>query len=593
MATPTKEATTIEFTHPVIEKLRCLIQARVPIIYLKTWEESRAVTELSKIAEGLKRETWIWSAHSGLLPMVKEGTQWVPAPIDKAIKESINPRNALVTAEAQEIPSDGKSTAAGNNGAIYIMRDLHCAMTPIIQRILRDYFDSFPIQKKTIIITAPEIGDSGSGQHRPVLTTLEKQVTIVEWTLPDRSIIKKLLLRALANFKATSANGKVRKLQYTDQELDEIVSSLQGLSEHEIENAVAVCVIEKDCLDPMRLLQEKKQILLKTEILEYIDTDAYEIDQVGGLDEAKKYFSRYALANSLEAREAHVDPLKGVLITGVPGTGKSLIAKTIGKMWKRPTVRLDVGKVMAGVVGASESRMRQALDQIEALSPAVCWVDEIDKSLSGTGSSNFSDGGTIARVFGTLLTRMQEGMKDVTIIATANNITALPPELIRRFNEVFFVDLPSEEERAEIFAIHLKKRAHDPKEFKMDCLVASSKHYTGAEIEKAIQEAKAEAFTQKQKLSDEILIKALEDTRPVAQVMADQIKHLRDWARTSARYASSAAKTAAEKRNASKKKKEINLDELVETREKPKDMPQPVVEASPPTTTSGDRFEDL
>jgi len=244
------------------------------------------------------------------------------------------------------------------------------------------------------------------------------------------------------------------------------------------------------------------------------------------------------------------DPYRNFVANGVivHNCGKSLISKTISSEWKLPLLRLDVGKVMQGLIGSSEQNMRQAIAQAESCSPAVLWLDEIEKSLSGTKSSNHSDGGTLARVFGTLLTAMEEGMKGVVLIATANDIQALPPELIRRFDEVFFIDLPTPEEREEIFTIHFRKKGRDVKKLKlnMEKIIKASHKFTGSEIEKVVKESIARAYHSKKKdVTTKDVIGAIEDTRVIAVVMKEQIDKIRDWAKDRARYASSLAEKAA------------------------------------------------
>jgi SpoVK/Ycf46/Vps4 family AAA+-type ATPase len=299
--------------------------------------------------------------------------------------------------------------------------------------------------------------------------------------------------------------------------------------------------------------------------LEFIDTKV-ETKDVGGLDLAKDYLVRYSNAHSKEAQAFGVEPLKGVLFTGIPGTGKSLLAKALGHLWKIPLLRLDMGKVMDRLVGSSEDRMRQVIAVAEAMAPCIVWIDEIEKGLSGTKSSNFSDGGTLARVFGTLLTAMAEGMKGVTMIATANDIGMLPPELIRRFDEVFFVDLPGPEERWQILGIHLGKRGRDLKNFssfKKEYLEASE-GYTGAEIEKAVSAAIARAFYAGDKDVKTIhVLEVLKDTKPISKIQADKIIKLQKWALDHARYASSYS-AEQNKKNASKiKAHALELDKAV------------------------------
>lgn len=225
----------------------------------------------------------------------------------------------------------------------------------------------------------------------------------------------------------------------------------------------------------------------------------------------------------------------------VHNCGKSLIAKAVASTWKIPLLRLDIGKVMAGVVGASEEKMRQVIQQVEAVAPCLLWIDEIEKSLSGTKSSNNSDGGTLSRVFGTLLTAMEERMENVVTIATANDIQALPPELIRRFNEVFFVDLPTDQEREDILKIHLSKRGRDIEKLGInkDAFIKATVGFTGSEIEKAVKEAIAKAFVEnKVDIDESCLLAAAEGTKPISQIMKEQIDTIRHWAENRARLAS-------------------------------------------------------
>jgi SpoVK/Ycf46/Vps4 family AAA+-type ATPase len=317
------------------------------------------------------------------------------------------------------------------------------------------------------------------------------------------------------------------------------------MTQAEISTAMASSLVRYKEYKYEHLLNLKKQILRKSEILEYVES-GYTLQDIGGLDEAKEYFTRYKEAFSDEAKEFGVTPISGALLTGVPGTGKSLLAKTVSHIWQLPCLRLDVGKVMTGLVGGSEERMRQAIKTAEAMAPCVLWIDEVEKGMSGVKSSNFSDAGTMSRVFGTFLTWMQEKTVDVVVIATANDITAVPPEFIRRFNEVFFVDLPVPEEREEIFKIHLNHAKRDPKKFDMKRLVTATHDYTGAEIEKCVKEGIVHAFYDKAKdVTTKHIIGAVAQTKPIAKIMADQIANIREWARNRARYASSQAAEAA------------------------------------------------
>jgi SpoVK/Ycf46/Vps4 family AAA+-type ATPase len=395
---------------------------------------------------------------------------------------------------------------------------------------------------KTIIITSPVLAHGAGGTRPGLPSTLEKQLSVVHYELPSKMVIENHLKKIIGHMES-SINGKQKKflLKYTEKEMQSFVKALQGLTVIEIDNAISTSITHMNKLDAEKLLLDKKQLLRKSEILEFIQTPV-DMDEVGGLDTVKEYLGKYSRAYTPEAKAFGVEPLKGVLLTGVPGTGKSLLAKAIGRLWGVPLLRLDVGKVMTGLVGGSESKMRDVIKQAEAMSPCVLWIDEVEKSLSGTKSSNFSDGGTLARVFGTLLTAMQDGMEGVTIIATANDITMLPPEFIRRFNEVFFVDLPGPDERWDIFKIHLTKRGRDIQKYEehKKVLIAAADGFTGAEIEKAVKDGIAASFYQdKQNLTVKNLLAAITDTKPISKVMADKVKKLREKARGSFRFASS------------------------------------------------------
>jgi SpoVK/Ycf46/Vps4 family AAA+-type ATPase len=397
-----------------------------------------------------------------------------------------------------------------------------------------------------------------------------------------------------SELKAGNPDTK-HKVDYTEDEYSELARACQGLTDEEIENNIALCLTARKELVPEVLFQEKKQVVKKNGILEFIDTDVIGGD-VGGLDLVKSYLTKYSKAFTPEAQKFGVEPLKGVILLGIPGGGKSLLAKSLSHMWKLPLLRLDVGKVMGRLVGDSENNMRNALATAEAVSPCILFLDEIEKGLSGTQSSGQTDGGTTARVFGTLLTAMQEGLKDVIVIGTANSISALPPELIRRFNEVFFVDLPFEEERKEIFDIHLRKRGRKIKKFDIDSLVSASEGFTGAEIEKAIKDGIAAAFYDNaEDVTDKYLLDALNDTKPISKVQGEKIKELQKWAENHARYASSYSVKKLSSTKAAVKIDNINLDSLDGDLEKiktPSEKKEEAVENQEKTKSRFNNIED-
>jgi len=285
--------------------------------------------------------------------------------------------------------------------------------------------------------------------------------------------------------------------------------------------------------------REKERVIRQSQVLEYYEPDAT-TDDVGGLDNLKNWLERRNLAFGGEARALGLDPPNGVLLLGVQGCGKSLVAKAIAKTWKFPLLRFDMGKVFGGFVGQSEFNMRSALQIAEALAPCVLWIDEIEKGLAGMGSSDQLDSGVTARVVGTLLTWMQEKREPVFVVATANRIEMLPPELLRkgRFDEIFFVDLPTASVREEILKIHLRKKKRDPGEFDLPALAGLSAGYSGAELEEAIREGLIEAFADGHDLCTDDIAGALKATFPLSLTMGESIGQLREWARVRARLAS-------------------------------------------------------
>jgi AAA+ superfamily predicted ATPase len=516
-----------------IEEIRSLIRANVPIIWVRTHEEDRFLEDFAmEVVRPLNLDLYIWSAWQGLM----NTTTFNP----KVAKQEslIQPPTA---AKALECISN---LDAAKKGIVVVMKDLHTVLTPMEVRMLRDLYKHLTNNNKRIIITSPILAHGPGGSKEGLPPTLEKQIRLVDYILPTHDDIVTHIRGSMTEMqeRCDLAGKKSKsKLDYTDEEFDEIGRALRGLTITEINDAFATCIITHQKLDPEVLLQSKRQIVNKSNVLEFINTDE-SINSVGGLDLLKEYLVRYRAAFTAEAKDYGVEPLKFVICCGIPGVGKSLTAKALGSLYKLPLIKFDIGRVFGGIVGASEANTRASISQLEAMAPAVCWIDELEKGMSGNKSSGQTDGGTTARVFGTLLTAIQEGLKDVVIFATANDVSALPPELLRRANEIFFVGFPSSSARWEIFSIHLKKRGRDISKFEKqkEELLQASEKYTGAEIEKAITDAIARAFYDK---SDDVkaehILAALEETKPISKVMELQIKELEDWARGHARFASS------------------------------------------------------
>lgn len=495
------------------------IRAAVDLLFVRTYEEQRFVDDLLREVKNhtdFSMEIFVWSAASGLENLT---TQEQPDP------DCNTPEKVLGKIAEFDISPE-------KSGAVFILKDFNQLLLNSVPRRLKDLISGEEIGNKRIIILSPEL-NIGNVNYPAIL---DKETVVLDYDLLTSDQLLGEINSVISSLE--EENYINADLEYSKAKINDLVASARGLTQTELSQALSLSLVKDKKLDDASILNIKKDIVRKKGILEYVDVEV-SIDDVGGLDVAKKYIDIYANAFSPEAKERNVEPLRGLMLTGIAGTGKSLLAKTCASVWHMPCLRLDVGRIMSGVVGSSESNIREALKLAEATEPCVLWIDEIEKSISGVKSSNYSDSGTTSRVFGTLLTWMQENTADVVVITTANDITQIPPEFIRRFDEVFFVDLPAEEERKEIFKIHLKKRNQDLKDFNLDSLVGNSKSFTGAEIEKAIRFGLAKAFYDgADKVTTEYIIQSLKDTKPISCVQQEEVDAIREWAQGRARYAS-------------------------------------------------------
>jgi SpoVK/Ycf46/Vps4 family AAA+-type ATPase len=387
---------------------------------------------------------------------------------------------------------------------------------------LRDLVENLKTTYETIIFISPVLN---------VPVELEKDIAVIDYPLPDREEINNLLENII---KTVSKKPNI-KVDITPEIKEKLVDAALGLTLNEAENAFARAIVYDNVLDGKDIqivLEEKKQVIKKSGILDYFHTEET-IENVGGLDNLKEWLRKRALSFTQRAKEFGLPEPKGILLVGVQGCGKSLVAKCISNLWGLPLLRFDVGKVFSGIVGSSEENIRKTIKIAESIAPVILWIDEIEKSLSGIESSSFSDAGTSARVFGTFITWLQEKTKPVFVVATANNIKTLPPELLRkgRFDEIFFVDLPNLEERKEIFAIHLKKRKRNPENFDLEILARESENFSGAEIEQVIISSLFDAFVENRDITTDDIIKNIKKTVPLAITMKESIEELREWAK--------------------------------------------------------------
>jgi SpoVK/Ycf46/Vps4 family AAA+-type ATPase len=493
-----------------LREIDTLIRARYPLLYLVTFEEQRVETMLGDIARAHGKEIVEWSATRGLRVFTGQHR-------GEPIEGTADPMAALM-----QIPRLTKP-------AIVLLKDFHRHLDePLVVRALRELGVALKSAYTTVIVIAPTLR---------LPDELEKEVSVVDVPLPTKNDLM-TLLRDIARLVTKNKKAVV---ELNAAQAEAIVSAAHGLTLAEAENAFAKAIARDNRLDgsDLRLiLDEKSQVIRKSGLLEYYDTEQAMTD-VGGLTHLKTWLKRRQNAFSDAAREFGLPSPKGLLLLGVQGCGKSLTAKAIATSWKLPLVRLDMGRIYSGLVGSSEENLRKAIKAVESLAPVVLWVDEVEKGLAGA-SGGSSDTGVSARVFGTLLTWLQEKTSPVFVVATANRIESLPPELLRkgRFDEIFFVDLPTEAEREEIIKIQLKKRKRDAAKFPTAELAKATANFSGAELEQLVVAGLYDAFADSVELSPEHLFNAAKETPPLAVTMAEDVAKLREWARTRTRPAS-------------------------------------------------------
>jgi SpoVK/Ycf46/Vps4 family AAA+-type ATPase len=415
--------------------------------------------------------------------------------------------------------------------AIYVLLDFHPFLKDhqIIRRV-RDTARVLQTSHKTLILLSPRL---------VLPDELAKEIVVFDFELPAIEELDAALEEAL---QEAYHDQRLKDVRLKKGQRERLLKAAQGLTLEEMRHALSKAFVAHQKLGEATIplmLSEKKQIIRKSGVLEYYAPEET-FAQLGGVPLLKRWLTKRDKAFTEEARKFGLPMPKGLLLVGVQGCGKSLTAKAVASQWKLPLLRFDLGKVYSGVVGSSEENIRTAVKVAESIAPCILWIDEIEKGLAGSGSSNFSDAGTAARVFGTFLTWLQEKTKPVFVIATANDITQLPPELLRkgRFDEIFFVDLPGPVERQEIFRIHLEKRHRAAAQFDLPQLQEHSAGFSGAEIEQVIIAALYDAFEHGRPLTTADVLKSLHDTVPLSQTMAEQITALRAWSKTRARAAS-------------------------------------------------------
>ena len=494
-----------------------LLRARFPYIYVGTWEEERVlgmIRETARNADLVRtpRTVFTWSVTDGLVGPSAPAKETCEAPLD-----------ALGFVARHTEP------------AVFVFKDFHVFFGSEKREqdhtIIRKLRDLSPLLKnspkpKNVVFLSPTV-------KLPV--ELEKEITVLEFDLPGVGEIRELLRGMIES----NRKGGRLTIELADADIDRFANAALGLTLHEAENAFARAMVKDARLsaaDIETIYDEKRQIVRKTGIVEFVKSDV-NIADVGGLENLKRWLKKRDKSWLEPAQRYGLPAPKGVLLTGVPGCGKSLLAKAIGAAWQLPLLRLDVGRVFGMYIGMSEENIRSALRTAEAVAPSILWVDEIEKGFAQGGEG---DGGTSTRIFATFLTWMQEKVKPVFVIATANNISALPPEMLRkgRFDEIFFVDLPSKRERADIFRLHMGKRLKDPQILGAvritdeSCLklAEATEGFIGAEIEQVVVAALFEAFAESRALQWSDFGRAIKATVPLSTTQAERIAEIRDWA---------------------------------------------------------------
>jgi SpoVK/Ycf46/Vps4 family AAA+-type ATPase len=491
-----------------MDELATYIRARYTLIYLVSFEEQRVLEEVQRLAARERKQLVTWSFARGARGALG------------GVKAGAGQRNPQAMLEAATALPDG---------TLVVLLDLHPFLGDAgIVRQLKELAHDLEATRKTLLILSPVL-------RLPV--ELAKEIVVLDFALPDPALLAATFREIAASLPPEAIAG------LTADDREQLVRSAQGLTVKELANVVAKTLVVVGRIDRRAVEQihaEKRQIIRKSGILDYYPV-AETMSSVGGLDLLKRWLVSRGQAFGDRAREFGLPFPKGILIVGVQGCGKSLTAKAVASQWQLPLLKLDMGRLFSGTVGSSEEHMRQAILLAESIAPAVLWIDELEKGFAGLGSSNLSDGGTTARVIATFLTWMQEKRHAIFVIATCNDISVLPPELLRkgRFDEIFFVDLPTFAERREIFEIHIARRGRRPADFDLDALATAARGYSGAEIEGAVVAGLFGAFEAGHELTTEDILTACRETVPLSVLVEEKVVALREWGRLRTRRASS------------------------------------------------------
>ena len=515
-------------------EISSLLKSRHPLIYLSSKEERRMLKYFNYLAIGNAYNIHVWDCTKGLYSIFNIDNASAPESevidqvsltdltdidqvLDKIYEESSN-KNNILNLKKNNI-----------NGTIYLLLDFNRFLEdtpPDTERRIKNIANLESMT--TVIMTGPYYVNNKN---------IENLVSVVDFPLPNKGELDSVL-KTMAS-KAYDKYPEIKKTVKKDNEL--LIKSVSGLSLLDAQNAFAKSLVIHKDFNIKTILNEKKQIIKKSGLLEYNDQQ-YDISRIGGLYSLKNWLTKRKTAFTEDAQKFGIQQPKGIMILGFPGTGKSLTAKIISSIYNIPLLRLDMGALFGGIVGESERNIREALALAESIAPAVLFIDEIDKGISGANSSGDTDGGTTSRVIQSLLTWMQDREKAVFIVCTANGYKTIPPEFMRagRFDEIFFVDLPKIDERVEIYNTILKTINRDPDNFDLNKLATQSDGYTGAEIEKSINDALVNVYQEhngKKDLDTNFIMKAIKSFEPLSKMRADEFEEIRLWATQRCRIA--------------------------------------------------------
>jgi ATPases of the AAA+ class len=494
-----------------------LIKAGYGCAYCVTHEEQRVFGELLTVAKSLDYDVWQWSITDGLV-----------RPTGKKEDKTQDPLAVLGKFMDVSHTDDGPEGNLIKNKSLLVLKDYHAFLRgnppPMLTRALKEAIGMARSTNRPIVIIGCQL-------HLP--PELEKEVMPVEFSLPPREELKVVAVEIAASAKQ-ELNGNS----------EAILDAAAGLTTTEFADAAAYSVAEKKEIEPGIINRIKAETIKKGGILEVINPGVT-FEDLGGLQELKAWITKRKNAFTKKAREYGLPMLKGVCLYGVQGAGKSYATRAIASELDCPLLRLDAGKLFGGLVGSSEANVRAVIAQVEAFGKCCLQIDEIDKGFAGMAGGHDGDSGTTRRVIGTFLTWMQDKTSPVFIIATANDLTKLPPELLRkgRWDELFFIDLPTVDERVEIWRVQIRKHGRKPDGFSLKALAQATEGWTGAEIEALFKESLFAAFEHDEEPDDVLLLELRHNTVPLSKTMAEPIKALRDWSQGRARSASAPVET--------------------------------------------------